>query len=66
MGMPSDVELWRTAWVIAEQYGSEGVDFAAEMAQSFESGGKTFEQGVWLAIMYKVEEITAGEGRALQ
>lgn len=61
-GMPSDVDLWRTAWIIAEQYGAEGIDFAAQMAQSFEIGGKSLEQEVWLAIMHKVEEITRGEG----
>ncbi|MFG1477032.1 hypothetical protein V5F53_00040 [Xanthobacter sp. V4C-4] len=56
--MASEQDLWRTAWIIAEQYGAEGVGFAASMAQSFEIGGKTQDQQTWLAIMQKVEELT--------
>lgn len=60
--MASDMDVWQTAWIIAEQYGAEGVDFAARMAQSFEIGGKTDDQQVWLAIMHKVAELTRDEG----
>lgn len=56
--MASEQDLWRTAWIIAEQYGAEGVAFAASMAQSFEIGGKHDEQQTWLAIMHRVEELT--------
>lgn len=58
--MASEQDLWQTAWIIAEQYGAEGVGFAASMAQSFEIGGKRDEQETWLAIMHKVEELTRG------
>ncbi|MFG1403078.1 hypothetical protein [Xanthobacter sediminis] len=62
--MVNEQDLWRTAWIIAEQYGAEGADFAATMAQSFEIGGKQEEQEVWLAIKHRVEEITrAAPGR---
>lgn len=56
--MASDEDMWQTAWIIAEQYGAEGVDFAASMAQSFEIGGKMEEQQVWLTIKHRVEELT--------
>lgn len=56
--MASEQDLWRTAWIIAEQYGAEGVAFAAGMAQSFEIGGKQDERQDWLAIMQRVEELT--------
>jgi len=56
--MVSDMDVWQAAWIIAEQFGAEGIDFAARMAQSFEIGGKTADQQTWLAIMHKVEELT--------
>ena len=59
--MATETDLWQTAWIIAEQYGPEGVGFAAQMAQSFEIGGKTAEQKTWLAIMEKVEILTSPE-----
>jgi hypothetical protein len=59
--MATQTDLWQAAWIIAEQYGVEGVGFAAQMAQSFEIGGKVEEQKVWLAIMEKVEILTVGE-----
>ncbi|MDQ0507197.1 hypothetical protein [Xanthobacter agilis] len=58
--MASEQDLWRTAWIIAEQYGAEGVDFAASMAQSFEIGGKHDDQQTWLAILHRVKELTDG------
>jgi hypothetical protein len=61
--MPSDADVWQSAWIIAEQYGAEGVDFAAQMAQSFEIGGKLDEQKVWLSIMQKVETLTSEGAR---
>lgn len=57
--MPSDADVWQSAWIIAEQYGAEGVDFAEQMARSFEMGGKLDAQKVWLSIMQKVETLTA-------
>jgi hypothetical protein len=56
---PSDADVWQSAWIIAEQYGAEGVSFAAQMAQSFEIGGKLDAQKVWLSIMQKVETLTS-------
>ncbi len=62
--MASDEDLWQTAWIIADQYGAEGVGFAATMAQSFEIGGKSEEQQTWLIIMQRVNELTRdGAGR---
>lgn len=37
--MATETDVWRTAWIIADEYGAEGVGFAAEMAKSFEIGG---------------------------
>lgn len=56
--MANEQDMWRTAWIIAEQYGAEGVEFAASMAQSFEIGGKHEDQQTWLAIMQRVRELT--------
>ncbi|MFG1346780.1 hypothetical protein V5F59_17965 [Xanthobacter autotrophicus DSM 431] len=57
--MVSEEDFWRTAFIIAEQYGPEGVAFAARMAESFEIGGKMEEHRVWVSIMTKVETLTA-------
>ena len=54
--MVTETDLWKTAWTIAEQYGAEGVGFAAEMAHSFKLGEKTSDQQVWLLVMQKVED----------
>lgn len=56
--MVSEEDFWRTAFIIAEQYGPEGVAFAARMAESFEIGGKMEEYRVWVSIMSKVETLT--------
>jgi hypothetical protein len=57
--MATETALWQTAWIIAEQCGTEGVGFAAEMAQSFKIGGKIEAQEAWLSIAQKVETLTA-------
>ncbi len=62
--MASEADVWQSAWIIAEEYGPEGVDFAAQMAQSFEIGGKTDAQQVWLSIMQKVDILTSEHARA--
>lgn len=62
--MATESEVWQSAWIIAEEYGAEGVDFAAKMAEGFESGGKLDAQKVWLSIMQKVEVLTAEASRA--
>ena len=59
--MATQTDVWQAAWIIAEQYGAEGVSFAAQMAQSFEIGGKVDAQKVWLSIMEKVETLTSQE-----
>lgn len=60
--MVSEEDVWRTAFIIAEQYGAEGVAFAQRMAESFEIGGKTEEHRAWVSIMTKVEELTQEDG----
>ena len=59
--MATETDVWQTAWIIAEQYGREGVDFAARMAHSFQIGGKMDSYNVWLSIMMKVDELTLHE-----
>jgi len=56
--MPDQKDLWRAAWIIAEQYGPQGVEFAAQMAQSFEIGGRDQELRTWRSIAEKVQELT--------
>lgn len=63
--MATQTDIWRAAWIIAEQYGEEGVGFAAQMAQSFELGGKVDAQKAWLSIMEKVETLTTDKQSAL-
>jgi hypothetical protein len=60
--MATETDLWQTAWIVAEQYGAEGVGFAAEMARSFEIGGKIDAQETWLSIARKVATLTAVPG----
>jgi len=62
--MATEMDVWQSAWMIAEEYGSEGVDFAAQMAHSFEVDGKVDAQKVWLSIMHKVETLTCESARA--
>jgi len=57
--IPSQKKLWSAAWIIAEQYGAEGVGFADEMARSFEIGGKDLEPKIWRSIKDRVEALTA-------
>ncbi|MDI4665291.1 hypothetical protein K9U40_13255 [Xanthobacter autotrophicus] len=57
--MVSEEDVWRTAFIIADQYGPEGVAFAARMAESFEIGGKMEEHRAWASIKAKVETLTA-------
>jgi len=59
--MATETDLWQTAWIIAEQYGAEGVGFAAEMARSFKIGGKIDAHKAWTSIMHKIETLTAAE-----
>ncbi len=56
--MATETDVWQTAWIIAEQYGAEGVGFAAEMAHSFKIGGKIDAHQAWLSIAQKVEMLT--------
>ncbi len=61
--MATEIDLWQTAWIIAEQYGGEGVAFAAEMARSFDICGKIEAYDAWLSITQKVELLTATAAR---
>jgi hypothetical protein len=56
--MATETDVWQAAWIIAEQYGPEGVDFAARMAHSFQIGGKLDSYKVWMSIMEKVYTLT--------
>jgi len=60
--MPDQKDLWRAAWIIAEQYGPDGVAFAAQMAQSFEIGEKDRELRAWRSIAEKVQQLTNESG----
>lgn len=62
--MATETDVWRTAWILAAEYGAEGVGFADRMAKSFEIGGKTEDQKVWVSIMEKVEALTSPEDAA--
>jgi hypothetical protein len=59
--MATETDVWQAAWIIAEQYGREGVDFAAQMAHSFQIGGKEDSYNVWVSIMEKVDQLTSQE-----
>lgn len=59
--MATETDFWQTAWIIAEQYGAEGVEFAMGMANSFRIGGKTDAEKAWLSIAQKVETLTAAQ-----
>ncbi|MEP9353104.1 hypothetical protein ABLE93_05835 [Xanthobacter sp. KR7-65] len=62
--MVTEEDVWRTAFIIAEQYGPEGVAFAQRMAESFEIGAKVEEHRVWVSIMSKVSALTQEEDDA--
>ena len=64
--MTTETDEWRTAWIIADEYGAEGVAFAAQMAESFAIGGKTDDQKVWVSIMEKVAALTSPSEAAAQ
>jgi hypothetical protein len=61
--MATETDAWQAAWIIAEQYGPEGVEFAAQMAHSFQIGGKMDSYKVWVSIMEKVETLTSPQLR---
>jgi len=60
--MATETDLWQTAWIIAEQYGDDGVGFAAEMAHGFRIGGKIDAFQAWVSIARKVEMLTTEAG----
>jgi hypothetical protein len=62
--MATETDAWQAAWIIAEQYGREGVDFAAQMAHSFQIGGKMDSYKDWVSIMEKVDTLTSQEGQS--
>jgi|EndMetStandDraft_9_1072997.scaffolds.fasta_scaffold136384_2 hypothetical protein len=62
--MATETDTWQVAWIIAEQFGREGVDWAARMAHSFQIGGKMDSYREWLSIMEKVDELTLQEGQS--
>ncbi|MGJ5181962.1 hypothetical protein ACQR16_34930 [Bradyrhizobium oligotrophicum] len=52
--MTTETDLWQTAWIIAEQHGTDGPAFAARMADSFKLGPKIDAHQAWLSIAAKV------------
>jgi hypothetical protein len=61
--MATETDAWQAAWIIAEQYGRDGVEWAARMAQSFQIGGKMESYKDWMSIMEKVEALTSPESQ---
>ncbi|UFZ07502.1 hypothetical protein LQG66_14850 [Bradyrhizobium ontarionense] len=52
--MTTETDLWQTAWIIAEQHGTDGPAFAARMADSFKLGHKIDAHQAWVSIAAKV------------
>ncbi|GLH81166.1 hypothetical protein SSBR45G_60750 [Bradyrhizobium sp. SSBR45G] len=52
--MTTETDLWQTAWIIAEQHGTDGPAFAVRMADSFKLGHKIDAHQAWLSIAAKV------------
>jgi hypothetical protein len=61
--MATETDAWQAAWIIAEQYGREGVEWAARMAHSFQIGGKVDSYKDWISIMEKVDTLTSQQGQ---
>jgi hypothetical protein len=61
--MATETDAWQAAWIIAEQYGRDGVEWAARMAQSFQIGGKMESYKDWMSIMEKVATLTSQEAQ---
>jgi hypothetical protein len=61
--MATETDAWQAAWIIAEQYGREGVEWAARMAHSFQIGGKMDSYKDWMSIMEKVDTLTSQGGQ---
>ncbi|MGJ4929979.1 hypothetical protein ACQR1I_28620 [Bradyrhizobium sp. HKCCYLS2038] len=55
--MTTETDLWQTAWIIAEQHGTDGPAFAARMADSFKLGHKIDAHQAWLSIAGKVARL---------
>lgn len=62
--MATETDAWQAAWIIAEQYGREGVEWAARMAHSFQIGGKLDSYKDWISIMEKVDTLTSQQGQS--
>jgi hypothetical protein len=62
--MATETDAWQVAWIIAEQFGREGVDWAARQAHSFQIGGKVDAYKDWMSIMEKVDTLTCQEGQS--
>ncbi|WP_315776080.1 MULTISPECIES: hypothetical protein [unclassified Bradyrhizobium] len=52
--MTTETDLWQTAWIIAQQHGTDGPAFAARMADGFRLGHKVAAHRAWLSIAAKV------------
>jgi hypothetical protein len=54
LAVTTETDLWQTAWIIAEQHGTDGPAFAARMADSFKLGHKIDAHQAWVSIAAKV------------
>jgi hypothetical protein len=59
--MATETDVWQVAWIIAEQFGRDGVEWAARQAHSFQIGGKMDDYNDWISIMEKVDQLTSQE-----
>jgi hypothetical protein len=64
--MATEADLWQKAWIIVEQFGAEGVEFAPRMASSFQNGGNTEAHEAWISIIEKIGTLTSTSHAAVQ
>ncbi|CAL75721.1 hypothetical protein BRADO1850 [Bradyrhizobium sp. ORS 278] len=65
--MTTEINLWQTAWIIAEQHGRDGPAFADRMADSFKLGHRMDAHQAWRSIAVKVALLLeAGASRHAQ
>ena len=63
--MPSDLDIYRSANVLIENYGgADALNIAARRAIGFEGQGEATAAAVWVRIAMAVEEIQRQERRA--
>ncbi len=58
--MTTDLDIYRTAWVLIRQRGSEADLEAAMMADRFETAGNLAASDMWKRVLAVVREIQRG------